>query len=213
MASPIRIVIVDPYPIFRQGVVRTIARSGEMVLAAEGATANDARRLVHEKKPDVLILDIAVPGGLEAVREIARSGVKCAALTALDDVLSVSNALAAGVTGYILKGINGLELIEAVTAIHGNEPYVTAELALRLLLGAKGGALVALRDAKAQVALSRRERQLLEHVSQGLTNKEIAEELGLTIGTTKYYLTQLFRKLHVRNRLQAIEAARREGSI
>src|SRR5499426_3145274 len=207
MSKPIRIVVIDSHPIFRQGVIRTIARSDGMALIGEGTTAADARRLVSEKHPDILILDIAIREGQEVLAEMVVDGVKCVVLTALDDVLSVSNALAAGANGYILKGVSGLDLIGALKAIHGGEPYVTAELAARLLLG---GSLVPKRDAKVQAALTYREQQLLEHITKGHTNQEIANKLGLTVGTIKVYLTHLFKKMRVRNRLEAAIAARDE---
>ncbi len=212
MSKAIRIVVIDSHPIFRQGVIRTIARSDGMSLVGEGTTAADARRLAGEKEPDILIHDIAIREGLELVADLAAQGMKCVVLTALDDVLSVSNALAAGANGYILKGVSGLELIAALKAVHAGQPYVTAELAVRLLIGVKGKTLVPKRDAKAQAALTYREQQVLEHIVKGFTNQEIAEKLGLTIGTIKYYLSQLFKKLHVRNRVQAVIAARNQSS-
>ncbi len=212
MSKPIRIVVIDSHPIFRQGVIRTIGRSDGMALVGEGTTAADAQRLAGDKQPDILILDIAIRDGLDIVAEMAAQGVKCLVLTALDDVLSVSNALAAGANGYILKGVSGLELIGALKAVHGGQPYVTAELAVRLLIGVKGKSLVPKRDAKVQAALTYREQQVLEHITKGYTNQEIAERLGLTIGTIKYYLSQLFKKLHVRNRVQAVLAAKNQSS-
>ena len=212
MSKPIRIAVVDSHPIFRQGVIRTVARSDGMALVGEGTTAADARRLASEKKPDILLLDVAIRDGLEVIGEIATLGSKCAILTALDDVLSVSNALAAGASGYILKGVSGPDLIGALKAIQAGQPYVTAELAVRLLIGVKGKSLVPKRDAKVQAALTYREQQVLEHIVKGFTNQEIAEKLGLTIGTIKYYLSQLFKKMHVRNRVQAVIAARNQGS-
>jgi two-component system, NarL family, nitrate/nitrite response regulator NarL len=212
MSKPIRVVVIDSHPIFRQGVIRTIGRSDGMALVGEGTTAADAQRLAGDKQPDILILDIAIRDGLDVVAEMAALGVKCLVLTALDDVLSVSNALAAGANGYILKGVSGLELIGALKAVHGGQPYVTAELAVRLLIGVKGKSLVPKRDAKVQAALTYREQQVLEHITKGYTNQEIAERLGLTIGTIKYYLSQLFKKLHVRNRVQAVLAAKNQSS-
>jgi two-component system, NarL family, nitrate/nitrite response regulator NarL len=189
MSKPIRIVVIDSHPIFRQGVIRTIGRSDGMALVGEGTTAADAQRLAGDKQPDILILDIAIRDGLDVISEMAALGVKCLVLTALDDVLSVSNALAAGANGYILKGVSGLELIGALKAVHSGQPYVTAELAVRLLIGVKGKSLVPKRDAKVQAALTYREQQVLEHITKGYTNQEIAERLGLTIGTIKYYLS------------------------
>jgi len=212
MSKPIRIAVVDSHPIFRQGVIRTVARSDGLALVGEGTTAADAQRLASEKKPDIILLDIAIRDGLEVIGEIAAQGSKCAILTALDDVLSVSNALAAGASGYILKGVSGPDLIGALKAIQAGQPYVTAELAVRLLIGVKGKSLVPKRDAKVQAALTYREQQVLEHIVKGFTNQEIAEKLGLTIGTIKYYLSQLFKKMHVRNRVQAVIAARNQGS-
>jgi two-component system nitrate/nitrite response regulator NarL len=212
MSKPIRIVVIDSHPIFRQGVIRTIGRSDGMALVGEGTTAADAQRLASDKQPDIIILDIAIRDGLDVVGEMAALGVKCLILTALDDVLSVSNALAAGANGYILKGVSGLELIGALKAVQGGQPYVTAELAVRLLIGVKGKSLVPKRDAKVQAALTYREQQVLEHITKGYTNQEIAERLGLTIGTIKYYLSQLFKKLHVRNRVQAVLAAKNHSS-
>jgi DNA-binding NarL/FixJ family response regulator len=212
MSKPIRIAVVDSHPIFRQGVIRTVARSDGLALVGEGTTAADAQRLASEKKPDIILLDIAIRDGLEVIGEIAAQGSKCTILTALDDVLSVSNALAAGASGYILKGVSGPDLIGALKAIQAGQPYVTAELAVRLLIGVKGKTLVPKRDAKVQAALTYREQQVLEHIVKGFTNQEIAEKLGLTIGTIKYYLSQLFKKMHVRNRVQAVIAARNQGS-
>ena len=205
MSKFIRIVLIDPHPIFRQGVNRTIARSDDMTLVGEGMTAADARRLASSKAPDLVILDIAIAGGREVVAELAKRNIKCVVLTMLDDALTVSNAVAAGANGYILKGVSGLELIDALKAVHSGQPYVTAELAVRLVVS---GSLPPQREAKVQAALSYRERQILDHISKGYTNKEIADRLGLTVATIKVYLTQLFRKMGVRNRLQAVIAAR-----
>jgi two-component system, NarL family, nitrate/nitrite response regulator NarL len=207
MSKPIRIAVIDPHPMFRQGVIRTIARSDGMSLVGEGTTEADARRLASDKRPDVLVLDIAISGGREVVSEMARRSIKCVVLTTLDDVLSVSNTLAAGAIGYILKGVSGRELIDALKSVHSGQPYVTPELAVRLLVG---GSLVPKRDAKVLAGLSYREQQLLDHITKGYTNQEIAERLGLSIGTTKFYLTQLFKKMRVRNRLQAVIAARNQ---
>jgi two-component system, NarL family, nitrate/nitrite response regulator NarL len=208
VSQPMRIVVIDAHPIFRQGVIRTIARSQGMECVGEGMTAEDARRLADELEPDVLMLDIAIPKARAVLAELVKQGIKCIVLTTLDDVLSVSNALASGANGYILKGVSGLELIGALKTIDDGAPYVTAELAARLLIG---GTLLPKRAAKVQGALSYREQQLLDHITKGYTNQEIANKLGLTVGTTKVYLTQLFKKMRVRNRLQAVIAARNQA--
>jgi DNA-binding NarL/FixJ family response regulator len=213
MSGRIRIVVIDPYPIFRQGVIRTIARSEDMVLVGEGATAADALRLAGTQKPDLVIVDIAIPDSLAAVKEMTARGFNCAAVTALDDQLSISNALAAGVTGYVLKGASGLDLIEAIKAIHCGQSYISAELALPLLMARETLSILPKRDAKVVAALNYREQQLLDHITEGLTNKEIAQRLGLTLGTIKVYLSTLFKKMNVRNRVEAVIAARGQQSM
>ena len=203
MSTSVRIVLIDPHPIFRQGVHRTIARSDGMAVVGEGKTAADARRLASTKTPDLVMLDIAIAGGREVVAELAKRNIKCVVLTMLDDALTVSKALAAGANGYILKGVSGLELIDALKGIHSGQPYVTAELAVRLLAAGPQQ-----REAQVHAGLSYREQQVLDRIVKGYTNQEIADSLGLTVATIKVYLTQLFKKMGVRSRLQAVIAAR-----
>ena len=209
----IRVAVIDPYPLFRQGIVQTIVHAGGLALVAEGATWLDAQRAARGQRPDVLIIDIGgLPdGGVEGVQEFIKSAPMCklVVLTSLDDVGSVSKALAAGIQGYILKGVTGAELVEAIATIHNGHPYITSKLASRLLTEAKGGPLSAIREPNPKLDLSYREQQVLIRISRGLTNKEIATQLGLNERTIKHYLTQLFKKMQVRNRLQAIQTAKR----
>ncbi len=205
MTNPIRIAVVDPYPLYRQGVVQTIARSAELLLTMEGEGVGDVRRAVREGENDILILDITIPDLSEELEELAKSRTACklVVLTARDDVLTVSTTLSAGVRGYILKGVSGTELIAALKAIHAGQPFVTPELASRMLVEGT----VAPRSAN-KLALSVRERQVLDHLSNGLTNKEIAARLGLQVKTIKFYLSALFKKLNVSNRVQAMKTLR-----
>jgi|RhiMethySRZTD1v2_1073278.scaffolds.fasta_scaffold606692_1 two-component system nitrate/nitrite response regulator NarL len=210
MASPIRIAVVDPHPMFRTGVVQTIAASDHFQIVAEGETAADARRAVRELAPDILLLDICLAeNGFDAVRDISKIFAPCriVVLTAVDDALSVSNALALGVKGYILKGVSGSELINALQTIHSGLPFLTPDLASRLLIDTRGGPLFRPLEAKPLERLTYREKQVLERLSKGMTNDEIAKNLGLNIKTIKSYITQVFRKLKVNNRVQALKIA------
>jgi DNA-binding NarL/FixJ family response regulator len=154
----------------------------------------------------VLLLEAAIQGdGIEAAKTIlsGRSRTKIMILTALDDDAPVSRALRAGVHGYILKGITGNELIRAVKDVHSGEPYVTPQLAARLLMLSKSDALA----TKKKIAdLSHREQQVLDCLCQGLTDKEIATRLNISRSTIRYYLALVFKKLNVRNRVEALQA-------
>jgi DNA-binding NarL/FixJ family response regulator len=207
MAEPIRVAVVDPYPIFRDAVVQTIARTDGLALAGEGSSIADARRLARESGADIVTFDISTSeGGIDASKPICKSGSDCKliVLTALDDAMRVSHAIAAGARGYILKGVTGQELVAAIKLVHAGQPYITAELASRMLVNAG----TAPSQPAWQTKLSYREQQILENISKGLTNREIAAVLQLTDGTIKHYLTALFKKLDVNNRLQAIQAAK-----
>jgi two-component system, NarL family, nitrate/nitrite response regulator NarL len=103
MPKPIRVVVIDPHPIFRKGVIATLQRSEELMLVGEGATVDDARRILRDKAPEALMLEVAIAEGLEVAEDVVKSGAKCVVLTALDDVLSVSTALNVGVSGYIQR--------------------------------------------------------------------------------------------------------------
>jgi two-component system nitrate/nitrite response regulator NarL len=208
----IRVAVIDPYPLFRQGINQTILQSRQLVLVAEGATLGDAERAVRDERPDVLIFDIGLPDtGTDGVQDFIKSEPDCkmVVLTSSDDVASVSKALAAGIQGYILRGVTGSELVEAIVSINSGQPYITPKLASRLLTEARGGPLSAIREPTPKLELSYREQQVLIRISRGLTNKEIANQLGLNERTIKHYLTQLFKKMQVRNRLQAIQTAKR----
>jgi DNA-binding NarL/FixJ family response regulator len=211
MPKPIRVAVIDPHPLFRRGVIATLQRSDDLILVGEGATIDDARRILRDKAPDLLILEIAIPRGLEIAADIVKNGVRCLVLTALDDVLSVSTALEAGVSGFILKGVSGLDLIKALKTVHGGQRYATPELAFRMLELGSEKSLAPRRDVKRRGGFNQREQELLDHITKGLTNEEIAKKLGLSHGTIKYYISQLFKKMRVRNRLQAIMAARNQG--
>jgi two-component system, NarL family, nitrate/nitrite response regulator NarL len=203
-----RIVVVDPYPIFRQGIVVTINRCDDMKIVGEGATAEEARQLANAQRPDIVILDISMPEGGEVAREIAsdKSGCKLVVLTAVDDVLTVSTALAAGAHGYILKGVRGSDLVTALRKVRSGEPYVTLELASRLLIESRGGPLHR-PAANLRSTLTHRQLQVLDGVKQGLTNREIAAQLGLQVSTVKFYLGQLFKVMKVTSRVKAIQIA------
>ena len=204
MADKLRVVVVDKYPIFRTGVVQALRRDKNIVVVGEGATAEEAELCAIEKDADILLLEAAVPGSLKAVQAIihAKRTVKVIFLASTEDQEHVTRALNAGVHGYIMKGVTGRELVKAVKAVHSGERYITPALAWHLITRPAPATLR--RDSEIRPLLSIREQQVLDCTKKGLTNHEIASILGLAVGTIKYYKTLAFKKIGVRNRLEAI---------
>jgi two-component system nitrate/nitrite response regulator NarL len=213
MAERIRIAIVDEHPLFRQGVVRTIDRDQKMIVVAEGRSADDALRIASQSQFDVLLMDIGVSGGgIEATRKVlaVQPSASVAILTASDDEEHLAQAIAAGAKGYILKGVSGIELLRLIETIHKGEPYITPSLATRVLMQAKAEAFLAKGAiSEDRIELTVREQQVLSHVTQGLTNMEIATKLGVSLTTIKHNISDLFRKIRVRNRMEATFVAQK----
>ena len=196
MVDKIRIGIVDVYPIFRDGVVQAIARAENLTVVAAGSTAEDARRLAW--RCDVLLLEPAVPGSLDLAKEILEhTNTKVVFLSAHVDDEHAKDALHLGVHGYLIKEVTGTELVNALRAVHSGARHIPTDLAWRLL----GPTEV---KRKPVQPLGIREQQVLDHTSKGLTNAQVAGLLGLSVSTIKRYKTRLFRRIGVRNRLEAL---------
>jgi DNA-binding NarL/FixJ family response regulator len=204
MPDRIRVAVVDDHPLYRDGVVMTLRGAPDMHMVAEGATALDAVQIGKSHAPDVMLLDVNMPGsGIDAAVAIRQdcASVKLVMLTNSEEATHVAAALQCGASGYVLKGCSGSELLQIVRAIRNSESYITPALATRLLSQPKPLPVSA-------PDLSLRETQVLQLLSQGLMNKEIASRLQLTEKTVKHYMTVLMQKLQVRNRVEAVLAAR-----
>jgi two-component system nitrate/nitrite response regulator NarL len=199
------VAVVDDHPMFREGVCHVLTTNGFHVVG-EGATAGDAITLVSTFEPDLLVLDLSLPGGgLEAIEAIIATGTRTAVLvlTVMDDEETVLTAIRSGARGYLLKGIGGNELVEGVRTIARGDLCVASPLMGALLRSISG-----MKPQTQQVSISlshftEREEQLLMHLSHGRSNKEIALVLKLSEKTIKFYITRLLRKLHLRNRTEA----------
>jgi DNA-binding NarL/FixJ family response regulator len=208
MITPIRIAIVDDHPVMRVGVEHTLGREVDFTVIATGGSAQDAITIAGEHNPDIMLLDVNMPGcGLAAARTIRANqpDIRLLFLTISERHEDVSAALDAGVRGYVLKGISGPDLVRTVRCVAMGETYITPEFATRLLTRPKAPVTI----QEPQLQLSAREEQVLSEVSLGMTNKEIARKLDLTEKTIKHYMSSILHKLSARNRVEAIVAARK----
>lgn len=203
----IRVVIVDDHPIFREGLVSILSSEPDVDIAGQGVTSEEAIELVREHLPDVIILDISIPGegGIRAAEVIAASFpvIKIIMLTGSDDEDNVIAALKAGAHAYILKGVAARELNKILHAVHAGEGYVSPSLAANLLSEMTSSHKDRHIAQDGFEGLTERERQILELIAMGTSNKEIGQKLYLTEKTIKHYVTNILQKLHVRNRVQA----------
>jgi two-component system, NarL family, nitrate/nitrite response regulator NarL len=200
LADKVRIGVIDIYPIFREAIVRAVTRAEDLVVVAEGESAEDAIRIA--RRCDVLLIESAVPNSLKAAKAVLENTPKAKVLflAAIEDDEHASQALHLGVHGYLLKEITGSELVTALKAAHSGMRQITPDLAWRLVRQSRAAAPVIRPSSQ---VLTVREQEVLNHVSEGLTTKQVASSLGLSISSVKRYKTKMFRKLHVRNRLQA----------
>jgi DNA-binding NarL/FixJ family response regulator len=205
VAKRIRIAIVDDHPMMRRGITETLSEPDDFELVGIGGSAHDAVELARDERPDLILLDIAMPGGgIEATREIVKSypKVKIVMLTVREDRATVNAALRAGARGYIVKGVEGPELVSTLRLIHSGQYYVTPALAAQLLAENEGSASRSSTTSGSVAKPTAREQQIITLVGDGLSNQEIAEELALTESTIKHHMTRILQKLGLRNRTE-----------
>lgn len=206
----IRVLVADDHPLFRQGVIHTIRDQPGLNLVGEAATAAETIQRAIETSPDVILLDLQFPdgSGLDVLKAVLPEcpSTNIVVLTVVEDEDALLQALKMGARGYVLKGIAGGDLGSVVRAVAAGETYVTPQMAGRLLKEMSGRTP---RSGEHGIEdLSEREHQILELVANGLTNKEIADQLFLSEKTVKHYMTSILEKLQVRNRVEAAMLAR-----
>lgn len=214
--SSIRVLLADDHALVREGTRRLLEAEEDIIVVAEAASGEEAMEAVRRFHPDIAIMDIAMPGigGINATRAIKGEYPETAVLmlSAYDDEPYLMALLEAGAAGFLLKNVHGQELLKALRAVARGEsvlPPALAEKMMRRL--ATQSRMVEQPSAAHQ--LSDRELDVLRLAARGLPNKEIARRLNLSIRTVHSHLANIFAKMHVGSRTEAVLLALREGII
>jgi two-component system, NarL family, nitrate/nitrite response regulator NarL len=202
MNEQIRVLVVDDHPLFRQGVVHSLNADPGMAVVGETASGEEALKLARELLPDVVLLDISMPGwnGLVTAEKMTTAcpATMIVMLTVSEDKDKLFAAFKAGARAYVLKGVSARELANVVRTAANGEVYVSPSLAAEMLVSlTQGQAPDPLQE------LTEREREILGLIGSGLTNREIGERIFLSEKTIKHYVTNILQKLQVRSRVEA----------
>ncbi|WP_082583334.1 response regulator [Mesorhizobium sp. Root695] len=204
----VSIAVVDDHPIVRSGLNAVISGEAGFNLVAEGSTAREALEIAERWRPQIMLLDLAIPGGgMEALKRIVVQvpSVRCMILTVCDLATTAIAALNAGAKGYVLKGVSAGDLKKAMWTVANEESFVSPEFATKLLQAAQ----LNVQHASSIDQLTHREAQIMKAVEEGLTNREIGEKLEISEKTVKYYMSAILQKYGVTNRVSAVIAAQK----
>jgi RNA polymerase sigma factor (sigma-70 family) len=213
MSDKIHVVIADDHTLFREGLAGIISGNEDFEVAGQAGTLQEAVQLARDLLPDIILLDIDMPGGgLEAARIVAEDCpvTRIVILTSSEEDDHLISALKIGARAYILKGVAARELLRILRAVSAGESYVPPMLAASLLLEMREAHSQQKQAASPLDELTPREREILEGLAAGLSNKEIGEKLFLSEKTVKHYMTNILQKLQVRNRVEAALLAQKE---
>jgi DNA-binding NarL/FixJ family response regulator len=209
-AAPIRVVLADDHAVVREGTAELLEHDGDIRVVGQAADGLEAVRLVAELKPDVLVVDLTMPGidGVEASRRVraASPSTRVLALTVHDEEPYVMAMLEAGVGGYLTKAARGREVADAVRTVARGGTVFSPAVAGQVLRRALGHG-----DDSHGPPLTAREIDVLRAAARGLSNKQIAVELSLSPRTVQTHLTSIFAKLGVASRTEAVLRALKEG--
>jgi DNA-binding NarL/FixJ family response regulator len=204
-AQRIRVLVADDHPVVRTGLSAVIVEQGDLELVAEAENGERAVALFREHQPDVVLMDLRMPvmDGVEAIRTITAEfpGARILALTTYEGDADIRRALEAGARGYLLKDMLLTEVISAVRAVRRGERVIPTAVATRLA------------EFPERSELSEREIEVIQLVARGLSNKEVARAIGRTDETVKIHLKNIFAKLDVADRTEAVTVALTRGLI
>ncbi len=211
--EPLRVLIADDHPVFRNGMRALLNSTPDIEVAGEASTSDEVIALAASLQPDVILMDVQMPGigGIEATRHILHTSphITVLVVTMFEDEESVFAALRAGARGYVLKGASPTEVVRAIQAVGSGEAIFSPAIARRLI-----GFFAAPRPAvppQLFPELTDREREVLTLMAQGRRNPEIAQSLVISMKTVRNHVSNIFSKLQVADRAQAIIRAREAG--
>ncbi|MDB5540936.1 MAG: two component transcriptional regulator, LuxR family [Devosia sp.] len=210
----VSVALVDDHPVLLEGMRALFARQPAFRVVATGVSASDALSIAETHRPDILFLDLSMPGDVfAAIAEIARRfhPTKVIIFTAFASVDSATRALEAGAAGFVLKGALASELFDAIAHVRRGEMFITHQYASQVLVGLRSRAP---REAvNGALKLNLREKQIVGHLLQARTNREIASSLSISEQTVKRYMTNLMLKLNARSRVDVAVQAQRNGQL
>ncbi len=211
-SGPVRIVVADDHEVIRDGLAELLNTQADFTVVATASDGAEAVRICHEHRPDVVLMDVRMPGvdGIEATRELARSGSdapRVLILTTFDLDEYVYDALRAGASGFLLKDGTAERLFDAVRVIAAGEALLAPAITRRLINEFAAQRPVSPERSSALSSLTRRETEVLRLLAQGLSNLEIAARLAIAEETVKTHVGRILSKLGLRDRTQAVIAA------
>ncbi|WP_376791259.1 response regulator [Thermoflexus sp.] len=211
---PIRLLIVDDHTIVRQGLIALLEDEADLRVVGQAGSAQEALALMEACRPDVVLLDITLPdlSGLEVTRRIVQTwpGTRVLILTMHEEEAFFFEALRAGAAGYVLKGADSEELLYAIHAVYEGGVYLPPKLAASLVRDYLNQQF---RPFLEEIPLTPREQTILRLIAQGLTNRQIAERLSLSLNTVKTHRQHLYEKLGLHRRSDLVAYALRRGLI
>ncbi len=214
---PIRVLLVDDHALFRRGIASILAAERGFQVVGEAADGLEALERARELMPDVILMDIFMPGanGLEATRRIkeALPYVKIVILTVSEEDQNLFEAIKSGAQGYLLKKIEPQELFAMLKGVVQGDAPISRAMATKILREFALQARQTAAPSSPAANLSPREKEVLDLVTQGKSNKEIAAALAIAENTVKNHLKNILEKLHLENRVQAATYALREGLV
>ncbi len=212
-----KVLLVDDHTLFRSGIASLLSQQDDFEVVGEAANGFEAVELSRQLMPDIILMDINMPecDGLEATRLIKQElpYAKIVILTVSEEDQTLFEAIKAGAQGYLLKKIEVEELLELLRGVSRGEAPISKATATKIL-----GEFARDREQPAPIknlgeTLTPREKEVLEHLTRGLTNKELANALYISENTVKNHLRNILEKLHLSNRVQAVAYALREGLV